>query len=88
MSFHSLPESESVSLTFTFNGSLWNTNNVIFRSTGHVTRGANEKAEEEFWKAITANVQRSADSIDILLESYLTSHKDSILSMLDNADAD
>ena len=48
-----------------------------------MTRGANREADDEFWKAIKANIQRSAENVDILLANYLTTNKHSLLTALD-----
>ena len=58
---------------------------MIGRKT-HVTRGANREADDEFWKAITANIQRSSENVDNLILNYLVTCKDSILHALQNTE--
>jgi len=48
-----------------------------------VTRGANREADDEFWKAINANIQRSGENVNILLANYLTTNKSSLLLAVD-----
>ena len=50
----------------------------------HVTRGANREADDDFWKAIHKNVQRSGENIEFLIVQFLTLNKDTILKSLEN----
>uniref|UniRef100_H2Y982 Integrator complex subunit 10 n=1 Tax=Ciona savignyi TaxID=51511 RepID=H2Y982_CIOSA len=48
----------------------------------HVTRGANREVEDDFWSSMKRNVQRSDESVNLLLRDYLITCQESIASSL------